>query len=160
MDKLLTGIVLSFAVCVLTQPASAQDFASDFQSLILLENEFKEVAKDVGASLQGKISKTSEAYDCLNSFKAAFELSEIFTHYKFSVAIMNGIKDRADREVGIEILKVQTELVQQELQVDRKRINEIVGTCSKFPLVVAKGTEVLTAIKKGEDVVKSIADKL
>jgi hypothetical protein len=91
---------------------------------------------------------------------AAFELSGTFAHYKFSVAIMDVIKDQGDRQKGIELLKVQTDLVRGELQLRRKRINEVAGTCSKFPLVVAKGTEVLTVIKKGEAVVNSISNKL
>jgi hypothetical protein len=95
----ISSIVLSFAICVLSQPASAQDFASVYRSLSSLETEFREVARDVGASLPGKINKGSVEYTCLDvPFRAAFELNRTFSHYKFSVAIMSVIKDRAERE--------------------------------------------------------------
>ena len=159
------SIATFFIISFLTGSASAQ--GSDYRSLVSLENEFTEVAKDVIVSLQGMASsqgmtnRRGVEFDCLDvPLRLAFELGQTFTHYKYSVAILDVIKDQEDRQKAIELLKVQTDLVRGELQVHRKRMNEVVGTCSKFPLVVAKGTEVLTVIKKAEPVVKSIADKL
>src|SRR5262249_8101387 len=147
--------VLAACTYVLSQPASAQDFASDYRSLVSLEKEFGQVLEDVGTSLRGMTNKLSVEFECLEtSLWSVNGLEETFAQYKFSVAILDVIKDQADRKAGIELLKIQTNLVKDELQTHRKGLNRNLGVCSKFPLVVAKGTELLTVIKKAEAVVK------
>jgi hypothetical protein len=154
------ALSLLVGISVLTEVAVAQTFTPSSQALAHLENEFHDFLKDVLTSLKAMPDKASVYYMCVeNVSRNAERLSEGLSHYKFSVAITDGIRDDLDKQRAREILKIQTELVQGELRVVRERINSVMGTCSRFPLAVAKGTELLRIVRKAEDVVGSIAKR-
>jgi hypothetical protein len=68
--------------------------------------------------------------------------------------------EEARRQMTWEEKRALDEQCWVSLAIAREQINKILGTCSKFPLVVAKGTEMLTVLRKGEVVVKLTANKL
>jgi hypothetical protein len=73
----VSGVVLSFAVCALSQPASAQDFVESLRSV---GTEFGTVTKDVADSLHGMINKTSAEYTCLEvPLQWGYQLAWSFT---------------------------------------------------------------------------------
>jgi hypothetical protein len=45
------------------------------------------------------------------------------------------------------LLKIETKQTQDEIRMVRERVASSLGTCSRFPLAIAKGTELLEALK-------------
>lgn len=156
----ITVIVLFSAFYISYQPAGAQSFRADYESLVSLEKEFAEATEDVATALRDMAEATGE-YRCINFVSRRLShLSDVFAHYKFSVAIRDVVKDQEDREKVTALLMAQTELMQSDLKREHGRIKAIVALCSTVPMAVTKGTAVLTIIEKGEAVVRLIADKL
>jgi hypothetical protein len=156
----ISVIVLFSAVYMFCQPASAQTFGTEYESLVSLEKDFSEAEKGVEAALQGKFDGNAE-YRCVSLvLESSSHLKDILSHYKFSVAIRNVVKDREDREQVSALLKTHTDLMQSELQRYHRRLTNAMIICRTIPLAVTQATAVLTIIEKGQAVVKLIADKL
>jgi hypothetical protein len=156
----ISVIVLLSAFYSFCQPASAQSFKTDYDSLVSLEKDFSDAEEGVRAALQGKFDGNAE-YRCVYLvLESSSHLKDIFVQYKFSVAIGDVIKDHEDREKVGALLKTQTDLMRSELERYHRRLKNAMTICSTIPLAVTKATELLTIVEKGEAVVKSIADKL
>jgi hypothetical protein len=152
---------LAILLCCLTTAAGSQTFGQEFQSASRLEKEFEQLAVDVLGTLRGMPNKGSAEYACVDSsFRAAQHLNDIFAHYKFGIAMWSATLDDFEKGKVANILKLETTLVRDEIRITRARISGAIGTCSKFPLAVAKGSEVLNVMKKADDVAAAIAGKL
>jgi hypothetical protein len=105
--------------------------------------------------------KSGAEYACVDSaFRGAEKLYDIFTHYKFGIAIWYVLGDEYEKMKSATILKLETALVKDEIRIVRERVSRAMGTCSKFPLAIAKGTELLAALKKADGIIKTIGEKL
>ena len=109
----------------------------------------------------GMTNPEGAEHACLNGvYFGAFHMGELFGHYKYSEAITVMLVDEDDREYAKKVLKEQTELALAEIAFERKRINSALGTCSNFSLLVAKGTELLAAMKRADGAVRSILGRI
>ena len=156
----ISVIVLLSAFYSFCQPASAQSFKTDYDSLVSLEKDFSDAEEGVRAALQGKFDGNAE-YRCVYLvLESSSHLKDIFVHYKFSVAIRDVVKTQEDSTKASAVLKTQTELMQSELKRYHRRLTNAMTICRTIPLAVTQATAVLTIIEKGQVVVKLIADKL
>lgn len=149
-----------FLVCS-SAVAHTQTYGPDFQATSKTENEFSQLVRDVLGTLRGMPDRSAVEHACIDStLRGATQLSTIFSHYKFAIASWNILSDEFEKKKVALVLKVQTTQVREEIRATRERINGAVGTCGRFPLAVAKGTELLGAMKKADEVVSKIESKL
>jgi hypothetical protein len=142
--------------------ARADILKSDSPALANLEKEFDNLETDVRGTLKGIQNKGGAEYTCVDvTYQEAVHMGELFTHYKFSVAIAALIESQTDRDNANTILKIQTELAASEIKVAREHLDVVfLDHCYKYPLFVAKGTELRAIMKKADTAVQSILGRI
>jgi hypothetical protein len=141
--------------------AKAKLDRNDHSVLISLETDFSQLELDLRQNLHRIEDLASLEYACIDStFRGAQRMSDLFAQYKFSVGITDIIVDQNDRANAKRILKIATQLAITEIKIVRERINGDLATCSRFPLAVAKGTELLRIMKKADSEVQSIFGRI
>jgi hypothetical protein len=159
--RYLIPVILALALCMSAGFARGDLLKSDYAALQNLEQEFLNIAADVRRSSHAIENLGGAEYACVEStYHGAFHMAVLFGHYKFSEAITAIIVDQNDREHAKTFLKIETVLALDQMQSERNRINGALGACSKFPLAVAKGTELLAAMKKADSDVRSILGRI
>lgn len=156
--SLLAATVLLFLLGV---SAKAELERSDHSVLVSLEKDFLDLGVDLRQNLHGIQDLAGVEYACIDStFRGAQQMSDLFAQYKFSVGITDIIVDQNDRANAKRILKIATQLMITDIKIVRERINGALAACSRFPLAVAKGTELLRIMKKADSEVQSILGRI
>jgi hypothetical protein len=140
---LLGGIALIVAIILCAQPmrGTAQTAKSDeSRDLDKVDAEFIQLGKDTTRTVRSIPSKTSLEYECMEKIlDTVLEIGNSIGHYKFSVAIKNVLLDSGDLSRTKELLNIQTDMLQNEIIINRNSTNKLMGMCSRIPLAVGAG---------------------
>jgi len=150
-------VMVLFVAAVYAQSS----FGPEYDAVEKSEQEMDRITKDIKDTMRGIPNTPSAEFACLqNMLIAVGEVNYSLRLYKFSVAMWHSTKTDADKRVADGILKVESDDMKGMIQRNQKYINETVGAGSQLvPKCVAKGTELLGAIKKADDVLTAILNK-
>jgi hypothetical protein len=139
----------------------AQVGGPEFEAVLNSDKEFGQIARDVVGALRGMPNVSGLEHACVESaLLGAKEMSSDFSHYKFAIAIWNVLRDEVDKMNAAKLLKIETKQIQDEIRIVRERVSSSLGTCSRFPLAIAKGTELLEALKRANGAIDMVSRKL
>jgi hypothetical protein len=139
----------------------AQSFGPEYDSVVNINEEMGQITKEIKDTMRGIPNYPSAEFTCLqNLLIAVGEVSYSLHLYKFSVAMWHSQTD-VDKRVVSGLLTVETNDIKGTVQSNREFINKTLGANSQFASTcVAKGTELLRAMKKADDVLTAILNKL
>lgn len=137
---------------------------------VLSESDLQKVEalKPLFASLMIDLSQTAKRtdmaagdLDCINStIRELLQISDELASYEYLIAMDRDIGGFGDKSPMRDLVKFAADKSSAILTSERKRLAELSGQCSRFPVAAGKTQQTLQVIDASTGILTSIRDRL
>jgi hypothetical protein len=132
----------------------------DFERIAEIKPSFMRVANDMTQSLRRPDISSGDS-GCINSaLRELLQIAEELASYEYLITIESKISDFGDDEAMKSIVRFAIDKALSILEGQRRRLNQVLDECSRFPLSVGKTQQAVQFIDTTAATLRSIRPRL